>query len=107
MLVIFFLTLFGSSFLLDTFGLVADIHLCIPTPAKEFDMVVSPMTRIPTVRKTLIEVDPVTPWDEFAFSLDGNTRMKETSTMWDLDLRSPTILYLGKSELVTFLNACS
>ena len=59
-------------------------------------MSVSPMTNLLTIRKTLEEIDDKTPWDNYAFSLDGMTRLIEIETMWNLDLKSPTMLYLGE-----------
>lgn len=60
------------------------MNICITTSNRQFDMAVSPMTRISTVRSELEKRDADFPWEQFAFSLTGNDRLPETWTMWDL-----------------------
>ena len=60
-------------------------------------MVLSPMTRISTVRRTLEGIDTQIPWHEFWFSLDGENSLPETSTMWDLNIFSNTAMVLSES----------
>lgn len=62
-------------------------------------MVVSPMTRISTIRSTLEGIDVLFPWDEFSFSLSGTDRLPETSTMWDLGFMANTMIRLSKYRI--------
>jgi hypothetical protein len=59
-------------------------------------MVLSPMTRISTVRRTLEGIGTGVSWDEFWFSLDGENSLPETSTMWDLNICSDTVMVLSE-----------
>jgi hypothetical protein len=76
---------------------VADVHICVTTSGRDFDMVLSPTTRISTIRQTLEGIDVGIRWHEFWFSLDGKDSLPETSTMWDLDILSNTMIVLSKS----------
>lgn len=76
---------------------VATVQFCVTTPSGEdFEMAVSPMTRIATVRKMLEEVDTDTKYEEYWFSLDGVDNLKETRTFWDLDIKTGSMILLSK-----------
>ncbi|KAF7986046.1 hypothetical protein HWV62_41414 [Athelia sp. TMB] len=83
---------------------VADVSICVSTANRDFDMVVSPMTRLSTVRSTLERIDPDFPWEEFAFST-GYDRLPEDWTMWDLGFMANTMMCLKRRfvSLVIFL----
>jgi len=83
-------------------SLVADVHICVTTSGRDFDMALSPMTRVSTIRQTLEGIDSEIPWHEFWFSLDGKESLPETSTMWDLNIFSNTMILLSGSLLDLF-----
>lgn len=74
---------------------VADVNICVTTSGRDFDMALSPMTRVSTIRQTLEGVDSEIPWHEFWFSLDSKESLPETSTMWDLNIFSNTMILLS------------
>lgn len=64
----------------------------------EFPMVASPMTRISGIRKMLQDVDTEElPWDELRLTIDGLGNIRETQTLWDLDILSGTTFSLSVS----------
>jgi hypothetical protein len=83
-------------------SLVADVHICVTTSGRDFDMALSPMTRVSTIRQTLEGIDSEIAWHEFWFSLDGKESLPETSTMWDLNIFSNTMILLSESLLDLF-----
>jgi len=86
---------------------VATVQFCVMTPSGEdFEMAVSPMTRISAVRKMLEEVDAETKYDEYWFSLNGMDNLKETRTFWDLDIKSGSMILLNKRCLITVTIRC-
>lgn len=52
-------------------------------------MVASPITRISDVRKMVQDVDTEElPWDALRLTLNGVDNLRETQTLWDLDILS-------------------
>jgi hypothetical protein len=83
------------------------VQFCVTTPGGEdFDMAVSPTTRISAVRKMLEEVDMETNYDEYWFSLDGLDNLKESRTFWDLDIKSGSMILLNKRCLINVIIRC-
>lgn len=81
---------------------VADVHICVRISIRDFDMALSPMTRVSIIRQTLEEIDSEISWHKFWFSLDGKESLPETSTMWDLNIFSNTVILLSESLLDLF-----
>jgi len=87
---------------------VATVQFCVTTPSGEdFEMAVSPTTRVAAVRKMLEEVDAETKYDEYWFSLDGVDNLKETRTFWDLDIKTGSMILLKKRCLFTLIIRCN
>jgi len=86
-----------------TIHAVANIQFCVMTPGgEEFPMAAGAMTRLSDIRKMLQEVDTEEiVWDEFWFSLDGTDSLRETRTLWDLDVLSGTIFTLKQRRELT------
>ena len=71
-------------------SLVANIQFSLTTfNGEEYPMVASPITRISDVRKMVQDVDTEElPWDALRLTLNGVDNLRETQTLWDLDILS-------------------
>lgn len=69
---------------------VANIQFSVVTPGgEEFMLAASPMTRLSGIRKMLQDVDTEgIDWDGYQFSLNGMDNLRDTRTLWDLDVLS-------------------
>lgn len=75
---------------ISSIPLVANIQFSLTTfNGEEYPMVASPITRISDVRKMVQDVDTEElPWDALRLTLNGVDNLRETQTLWDLDILS-------------------
>lgn len=83
---------------------VAVIQFSVDTQAdEEYEFALKATTRVSEIRKLLHEVDAnVAKQDEYAFSLDGVHALRESSTLWDLNIYSGTRFILSKLLILIF-----
>lgn len=84
---------------------VAAVKLSVATLAtKDHGFALKATTRISDIRKLLRKVDPDYQ-DDYVFSLDGLHTLRESHTLWDLDIYSGTTFILSEHHFSEIMHA--
>ena len=87
---------------------MADLQFSLTTfNGEEYPMVAGPMTRISEVRKMIQDVDTEElPWSELRLALNGVGSLRETQTLWDLDILSGATFTLRQFQPIFLRKRC-
>ncbi|KAF7986049.1 hypothetical protein HWV62_41420 [Athelia sp. TMB] len=87
-----------------TIHAVAAIQFSVATQADEdYEFALKPTTRISEIRKLLGEIDADVGNEDFAFSLDGVHTIRESRTLWDMNVYSGTTFILKNRQIITLI----
>ena len=74
------------------------VQFSVATQADEdYEFALKATTRISEIRKLLGEIDADVGNEDFAFSLDGVHTIRESRTLWDMNVYSGTTFILSAS----------
>jgi hypothetical protein len=83
----------------DLFSTVRFLSLKVESGFQSFDLaMLHPLSHLSAVREKLVLESPDSPLDNYWFTLDGKSRLKETLRLWDLGITTSSVIHLRNAH---------